>query len=354
VRIQSVRLRHFKQFDDRTFDFTDPITGAPRDLVVLVGPNGAGKSTVLQSIAATLGTATGRLRRPSDLEVWPGFDLALAGRNWADDPLVEVDVAFGAAELAAIHDLHARLDPVRYPVAPGQSPRAQLRLADGRVRASALEEYFQFRGRRYARRLKKSHPKGYGVFEDVGTVFWYTEQRTANSLTPDLGLDEDGQPQRLEFSLDQLRQTLANLENWHYRHKGQALLPGQRDIFGTLGRLYGEVFPGRTLDGSEPRSEPGEVLQAPYFFLSDGARRYELGEMSGAERAVFPLLFDVANWSINRSVVIIDELELHLHPPLQQALLRALPKLGTGNQFIISTHAEAIADLVPESSIVRL
>jgi predicted ATP-dependent endonuclease of OLD family len=50
--------------------------------------------------------------------------------------------------------------------------------------------------------------------------------------------------------------------------------------------------------------------------------------MSGGERAVFPMLMDFASWNIHNSVILIDEIELHLHPPMQQALLRALPKLG--------------------------
>jgi predicted ATP-binding protein involved in virulence len=45
------------------------------------------------------------------------------------------------------------------------------------------------------------------------------------------------------------------------------------------------------------------------------------------------------------------EIELHLHPPMQQALLRTLPKLGKNNQFIITTHSDYVAQLVPESSI---
>jgi predicted ATP-dependent endonuclease of OLD family len=45
---------------------------------------------------------------------------------------------------------------------------------------------------------------------------------------------------------------------------------------------------------------------------------------------------------------------LHLHPPLQQALLRALPKLGKNNQFIITTHSDYIEQLVPEAHIFRV
>ncbi|RKZ85812.1 MAG: hypothetical protein DRR16_11235, partial [Candidatus Parabeggiatoa sp. nov. 3] len=30
---------------------------------------------------------------------------------------------------------------------------------------------------------------------------------------------------------------------------------------------------------------------------------------------------DFARWNINNAIIIIDELELHLHPPLQQTLV---------------------------------
>jgi predicted ATP-binding protein involved in virulence len=73
--------------------------------------------------------------------------------------------------------------------------------------------------------------------------------------------------------------------------------------------------------------------------------------MSGGERATFPILMDFMNWNIHNSVILIDEIELHLHPPMQQALLRTLPKLGKNNQFIITTHSDYVAQLVPESSI---
>jgi predicted ATP-dependent endonuclease of OLD family len=76
--------------------------------------------------------------------------------------------------------------------------------------------------------------------------------------------------------------------------------------------------------------------------------------MSGAERAIFPILLDFVNWDINHSVILIDELELHCHPPMQQMLLWAIQRLGRGNQIILTTHSDYIADLLPESAVFRL
>jgi predicted ATP-dependent endonuclease of OLD family len=76
--------------------------------------------------------------------------------------------------------------------------------------------------------------------------------------------------------------------------------------------------------------------------------------MSAGERAIFPILLDFANRNINNSIIIIDEVELHLHPPLQQALIRSLPTWGVNNQFFITTHSDSVAAMFSESQIIRL
>ena len=76
--------------------------------------------------------------------------------------------------------------------------------------------------------------------------------------------------------------------------------------------------------------------------------------MSAGERALFPMLLDFARWNINNSIIIIDEVELHLHPPLQQTFVRALSKLGKNNQFIITTHSESIVSMFEEDQIIRM
>jgi predicted ATP-dependent endonuclease of OLD family len=53
-------------------------------------------------------------------------------------------------------------------------------------------------------------------------------------------------------------------------------------------------------------------------------------------------------------ISFVDEMELHLHPPLQQALVRALPKLGRNNQFIITTHSDDVVGMFGVSEVIRL
>ena len=52
--------------------------------------------------------------------------------------------------------------------------------------------------------------------------------------------------------------------------------------------------------------------------------------MSAGEQAVFPVLFEFVRQQVRNSVVMIDEIDLNLHPPEAQWLLSALPALAPG------------------------
>jgi predicted ATPase len=353
MHVRSVHLHYFKKFRDRQLRFVDSETGLARNLIVLVGNNGGGKSTVLQAIAATLGTATRRLSHPADLD-WPGYNLSLVGNSWRTPSEVNVEVSFTVPELEATGNYFGQVPgladrPEIEP--PSHDPVVTLTLKEGKVKAASRAQYFQFRGREYAKQILRAADDGYDVFKKVGTTFWYTEHRTATSLTA----ESDGET-LLHYNEDLLRRRLADLMQFHQRiRRGEyELRVGQRDFFAELEQVYSAVFPDRRFEGPVPRADVDDIFKEPWFFLYDGHFQYEISEMSGGERAIFPLLFDFANWNINNSVILIDEIELHLHPPLQQAFVRALSALGENNQFIITTHSDWVVQAVPPESVVRL
>lgn len=351
MKVQSVQLKYFKRFrNPPAFDFTDPETGLARDLIVLVGMNGAGKTSLLQAIAATLGVATGRLQKLSDLE-WAGFNYELLGRRWGlFAPDVTLQIQFSRSEIEAVDEFCQKLREMGRDLhLPSNRNIVTLRWRDERVQAGTAAELFQFKGREYAKQLMRS--EGFQAFERVGTTLWYTEQRTSTSLTT------EDQHNKLEITVDILRDRLSKWRQFHQdveTGKIQDLRPGQKDLYAEIERAYRTVFPERSFEGPVPREEIDDLLSEPWFYLYDGRNQYEISEMSGGERATFPMLWDFASWNIHNSVILIDEIELHLHPPMQQAVLRALPKLGKNNQFIITTHSDYIEQLVPEAYVVRL
>lgn len=349
MKIQSLQLKYFKKFRSLPLDFTNAETGLAKDLIVLIGMNGAGKTSILQAIAATLGMATGRLQNFNELK-WPGFNYELLGRNWGRfAPEVRVEVQFSSPEIRAIQEFYNKMGATHYSTPPAQEYVVSLQWRDGRVQADTAAELFQFKGREYAKQLVRS--EGFRVFERVGTVLWYTEQRTSTSLTP------EDREKTVEITDDILRDRLSKWRQFHQNIETgriQNLRPGQRNIYADIERNYQAIFPERSFEGPELREGIDDILSEPWFYLYDGRNQYEISEMSGGERSTFPILVDFANWNIHNSVILIDEIELHLHPPMQQALLRALPKLGQNNQFIITTHSDYIEQIVPDAQIIRL
>ena len=76
--------------------------------------------------------------------------------------------------------------------------------------------------------------------------------------------------------------------------------------------------------------------------------------MASGEQVVFALFFELILQRMSHSIVLIDELELHLHPPEQQTLLRALRRSDLDNQYIITTHSRELEEVIPNDDEVRL
>ena len=88
--------------------------------------------------------------------------------------------------------------------------------------------------------------------------------------------------------------------------------------------------------------------------LERDGKVYDISEMSSGEQAIFEMLYEFVRLRISKSIVLIDELELHLHPPQQQAMLAALPQLGDDCQYIITTHSPYLEDVIPVEHTVRI
>lgn len=342
MKVKSLKICNYKRFvEPYNCDFHDELT-------LLLGSNGSGKTSIMQMIAAMVGTATQELKNPSDLN-WAGFNFDLINSNRL--PLnAQLQVVFSNIELIstqALYDALPENNKQLRAVRPSTERNVQLTFNynHNTVDAATSAQKFQFKGYSYAKMNAKFNASK-SIFDNVGSIYWYSEERNAKSFK----LDGSKKPNE-----DDIRSFLSNSYLFHNNiQTGRwSLKDDQRDIFSDLENNFKQVFPDRSFIGPVPRNG-GDALQSAWFMLSDGTNQYEISEMSAGERAIFPILFDFANWKINNSIILIDELELHLHPPLQQAFLRALPLLGQNNQFIISTHSDYIASLVDEAQIIRL
>ena len=358
MKIREITVANYKKFiEPRTISFCDA-DGNVNDMNLVLGENGSGKTSVLQAIVATIAPLTRPGFHAQDLD-WNGFNYRYiqSGKT----PLrIEIKVDLSPKEIQATQSYFDRLKEMdgknRFKVRPTQQETVSLSLdyARGKTVAESDETLFQLYGYQYAKQLSQFEINPLGLFDEVGSIFWYTENRNAFSLSSPFVENEslDG-----ANNLDAIRSSLTNFYYFHLdlSQGRRTLKEGQIDFYEKLDNLYRKVFPTRHLVGAAPRFDASVgVNTTPDFFLSDGQNQYELSEMSAGERAIFPILMDFARYNINNSIIIIDEIELHLHSPLQQALVRALPLLGNNNQFILTSHSDNVVVMFNEDEIKRI
>lgn len=358
MRIREITVRNYKKFiEPKTISFCDE-EGNVNDMNLLLGENGSGKTSVLQAIVATIAPLTRPGFYVQDLD-WSGFNYRYiqSGRT----PLkVEIKVDLSQREIRATQSYYDRLKEMdnqnRLRIRPSQQETVSLSLDYARRKTVAErdESLFQLYGYQYAKQLSQFEVNPLSLFDEVGSIFWYTENRNAFSLSSPFA-DNDSMDRN--NNLDAIRSSLTTFYYFHLDllRGRRTLREGQVDFYEKLDQLYRRVFPTRHLEGVAPRFDDAMGNhEVPDFFLSDGQHQYEISEMSAGERAIFPILMDFARFNINNSIIIIDEIELHLHSPLQQALVRALPLLGNNNQFILTSHSDNVVVMFNEDEIKRL
>jgi hypothetical protein len=370
MHLTRVEIRNFKGVRHVEFSMADT-SHRPRSLMALLGDNGSGKTSILQAIALTLSLATRRTRDMASFD-WHGF---LPERvSSLGETSVELVVEFEPEELEITQNLFRewleslpfeRRQTMRI-VPPAAYSEVTLQFGRGRVDSpQGMEAVYQFLGRYYVKVLYDARPDLRETFARLGDVFWFDQHRNLGSVSPEQAagngwvgdtrhvgrIDSNGRHHEgWQAGVEQLREYLVGWWGFH-------TTPGRRgkDFIPLLEESLSTVFPAIRFIGIMPRERATAPRAGDFYFLIDrGGRVYDLAEMASGEQAVFPLIYEFVRLDIRRSIVLIDELELHLHPPEQQRLLAALPKIGPDCQFLITTHSEFLTSVIPNEREVRL
>lgn len=354
MKLRHIQIENFKRFEDFELDMTS--SGAAEQLKLVLGDNGSGKSTLLQAIALPLSMAMEVVREVTDFD-WVGF---LPGRyNAGGEPYIKLEVEFDNDELEATAAIAKEWDESRPQYvrddrpfqAPGHSKVVKLELRGSRLSAGTSEEMFQFKGRSYARRLMRTGVDVRGQFQHLPGLFWFDQYRNLGSARHDWEEDAMSGRQSFDIGVSKLRKYLIG---WYFQKRSNK---GDTPYFiDLLEQRFSQVFPGRKFLGVEPM--PG--IDSPtsedfYFLLKDPDKnQYDIEEMSAGEQAVLPILYEFIRQRVGKSLVLIDEVDLNLHPPAAQLFAGQLLKIAPDCQFIVTTHSEAVTTVFAPDEIVRL
>lgn len=128
-----------------------------------------------------------------------------------------------------------------------------------------------------------------------------------------------------------------------------------RDV---LINLLPEVNDIRVSEPSQKSPKPKVEFETPYGWI-------KLDGLSLGYKAMITWMVDLANRMFERypkstnplaepAVVLIDEIDLHLHPKWQRTIMRYLSERFVNTQFIVTAHSPLVVQAAPNANIVLL
>ena len=346
MKIQNIRIKNFRGFDELAFSLNPSFN-------LVIGDNGSGKTAVLEALTVAIGSFFLGIRGASAR----GFhkkDIRIATFEHSEEYQFPVEIeATGMVnehEISWLRTLEYGGDE-RY----SKKNRTTSRLAKSMKEISAETDAAVRRGEPINLPLLVYYATGrlFDVARD-------TEEQKKN------GKDNvviSSRFRAYERSLE-AKSTHKKFQNWFRGKEIARIQKGASDInLEVVKQTIIRSLPGCTnvyheFDPDKPQGlkialEDGRVL--PFSSLSDGTRNF------------FAIIADMAYMSITlnphlreraleetEGVVLIDELDLHLHPEWQRRIIQVLRTTFPKIQFIATTHSPFLIQETGEGQLIIL
>jgi predicted ATPase len=353
MKLHTLKVTNFRAIDNVGLDFTDNLS-RPRAVTLIVGPNGSGKTSILDAIHVVVRTMEDyqnpRLR--DGLEFSP---LQLVrGRTSAK---IEFEYSIDKDEALAIGEIFDSLEglgapPFRnkqdmeppyslpttctwtYPKSPSSS-RGKPYSIYSTPRNSA--KVLGARGQTAQAVANGSMSHSY--FERIGGVCYLDQRRSFRIAKKFQAHDIEKIPHD---------DVLSWIYNYYLKHITWNEKEYGESYWSKIQRLFNEICSPAELIG--PESGPDITT----LILKKNNIEYDLSQMSSGEHQILRLIVGLVAETARNSIVLIDEVELHLHPAWQRKLIRVLRKEDMNNQYIFTTHSPFIRELFFEDEILEL
>ena len=329
-------------------DFCHP-TGEPRPLTMLVGPNMSGKTTVMDAVHLAY-EAVANLKHPS---FRPGFHPSDPTLRPNRNEPIEVELSFSLhdGEWEAMAELEAAIGGKLH-VENAPLYRFRLRCSDGEegarfkiIASDPPNAALALRGRSLAALALNRRVADEGVLDRIGGVLYLDQNRNGTIRKADGRLDFADTALPGLPAADVVgwlaRASIQHLK-WDESKRGES--PWTR-----VKRLFKVLAAPAELDDSVPYDDGYDLR------FRRGEQVYFMSGTSSGEQQILRFAANLAFFRTERSLVLLDELELHLHPRWQRSLLRFCETGGDDdNQVIASTHSDVVLSYADPGSVVTL
>lgn len=323
MKIKTLKLQEFRCFEKYQLEFSDRFT-------LLIGDNGSGKTAILDALASSISEFLRGFSialKPSDLRLISRDDVRYITLAMGQTPIKETGKYFLLISAKGIinnqpFDLDI-LDPASY--LGNQITATAYELSQTITQHDTLLPLLAYYG--------------------TGRLWKKIDNNEVETLTPDsrlLGYRDCLNP---ASNLEQLfrwfkTQELAALQKQQTRHVLEAVRTAIISMIPDAKRAWWDIDWDELLIETTIQNQPKTI---PFHLLSDGYRNMigMVADIAYRMATLNPQL-EVDVIKQTEGIVLIDEIDLHLHPNWQRQvvgrLLETFPKL----QFVASSHSPFI------------
>lgn len=323
-------------------------------LTVLVGQNGAGKTAILDAIAIGLGAFITRVPNVSGKDFnKQSTDIRVFG-NEQKRPYTRITIE---STNGLKWDRTKRRDQT-------QKTRESIPSALG---VKSLNEYVD----QYVDASNQNDPFQLPIFAYYGTgrgVFDIPKRRRDGHACPPHFLDRFVRFDVYKDTLDAKADFRQFFKYFYFLEQlEKERIVEQKDFTYTLPQLNAIR---RAIKIALPYVSTPRIKQNPLRFLIDWHKNNEpstlrIEQLSDGYRITLAMIADIAarmagaNPTMNdplqsEGVILIDEIELHLHPQLQREILSILRRVFANVQYICTTHSAPVVSHIKDGTVFTL
>ena len=310
MRVARLKLSNVRAIKAAEFNFNPSFN-------LIVGVNGVGKTTVLDALGVCLSSV---IRDTYDLRgEYKGFN--------ADDIRVGAGVLNSMCEVRYGTSEYPTYVTVVRDVGRPQLPAASLQTITGDGIDPDVEQY----------------PGG-----PLLAVLFSSRRASVSKRAPLRTQAAGGIRSAVAQALANRESNFRECAEWMYAQQEIGLeQPAIKSILGELERTVSTILPGY----SNLRAKGGKRAE---LLIDHGGTPLSVSQLSDGERSIFAMVFDLTRRLVQanpsmvsptteaEAVVLIDELELHLHPEWQRHIIAKLREAFPRCQFIATTHSPQI------------
>lgn len=391
MKVQEIKLKNYKIYEDLQIDFLARSSKEPALMNIFIGDNGAGKSAILEAIAKSINWLPARIQSTNKN---PKYLISSDEiKNGSGSAAIKIKVSDFRADFEILDEFEDEDEPF---YGYGMQGELEIPIGDNykslpsRVKKKNIERLnLSWETARTKAGSNKEYVSNYKDLNEISkdirelinlsaqyslpAVMYYGAERgfinpnrkiLSNNFTPlrEYADSLNGKSNFRQFFA--WFEELENIENQKFR-----------EFYESKKENVDKEFP------ADPRLQA--VREAIFLFLNDFSEirinresqsrftvvklgeTFNFDQLSQGEKNLLSLVGDIArtlcvmnpfeaNPLDSKGIILIDEIDLHLHPKWQADVIRKLQQTFRNCQFFVTTHSPLVLSSAKNANIFKV